>query len=197
MLLTQSNLNRVKDTKEYKENFNQYTTVEELDIYIANTLEIDNINILVNNIIRVINIINGIEDNNETLEIKELILKANLSENRENFKNILELLESSSDEKIIRINRIFDKTLLNNLDKKIDLLIKLEDISKLFYPNFTDKLIMNTFKEEIEEIESVDINQSVEEYREPVSKSRIVVSIIVLIAIIVGTVLFFTFDIVK
>ena len=165
MILTESNFNRIKDKKEYLSHFGNYQTLAEFDSYINNTLEVDNINILVNNIIRVIYICDELEGNDEILEIKELVLKANLSENGKEFIKLLPLLDSYSDEKIQRINRIFDKTLLNNLDKKIELLIKLEDISKLFYPNFQDKLVMEkieVIKPEIEEDER-------EEYKEKAS----------------------------
>ena len=175
MILTQANFNRIKDNKEYQLSFNNCSTLEEFDKYIEDTLETTNINILINNIIKVMNIITEIEEENVQLEIKELILKANLSKNRENFKDTLTFLGKSSDERIVRINRIINKTLLENLDEKIDLLIQLEKLSEFFYPDFSDKLIMNNF-EEVEEIETVEVEEipNTQNDTEPVSKKKIV-----------------------
>jgi len=185
MIFTQANFNRIKDGKDYQLNFNNCSTVEELDKYIENILEIKNINILVNNIIKIINIVNEIEEDNTKLEIKELILKANLSKNRGNFKDTLTFLAKSSDERIIRINRIIDKTLVENLDEKIDLLIQLEKLSEVFYPDFSDKLIMNRF-EEVEEIETVEVEEipNSQNYTEPVSKKKIVMFSIAILGLV-------------
>ena len=150
MIVTESNFNRIKDEESYKINFSSHETIESFNSYVKNILDIENINILINNIIRIINIINEKNEDNSELEIKELILKANLSENSENFKEVLGLLGDSSDEKILKINRIIDKKLLENLDTKIDLLIELEGVCEYFYPNFSDKLIMNRFEESIQ-----------------------------------------------
>jgi hypothetical protein len=161
MILTQSNFHRIKENEKYKLNFNSYFTIESFNNYIKKTLETENINILINNIIRVVNIINEVEEDNAELEIKELILKANLSKNIENFKYILSFLDKSSDEKILRINRVIDKTLLKNIDTKLELLIKLEKLSEYFYPSFSDKLIMNRFKE-IPKEEEIEIEEEIE-----------------------------------
>jgi len=147
VIFTESNFNRIKDEESYNINFSSHKTVESFNSYVKNILDIENINILINNIIRIINIINETKEDNSELEIKELILKANLSENSENFKEVVSFLDKSSDDKIIKINRIIDKNLLDNLDKKIDLLIKLEGVCEYFYPNFSNKLIMNRFEE--------------------------------------------------
>ena len=152
MILTQANFNRIKDEESYKVNFNNYQTVEEFNDYIKDTLEAENINILINNIIRIMNIINETNEDNTELEIKELILKANLSKNSKNFTEVLKNnLDKSSDSRIIRINRIFDKKLLNNLDEKIALLRKLEKLCEYFYPDFSDRLSMQIFKEIVKE----------------------------------------------
>jgi len=137
MILTNANFNRIKNEPEYKEYFSDYLTLEAFDKHIEETLETKNINILINNIIRIMSIINDGKEDTTHLEIKELILKANLSQNRNNFENTLNLL---------------DKNLLTNLDKKINLLIKLEKLSKFFYPNFLNKLVMKKFEEEDAEV---------------------------------------------
>lgn len=151
MILTESNFNRIKDKESYKVNFNNYQTVEEFNNYVKDTLEVENINILINNIIRIINIINERDEYNTELEIKELILKANLSENSEKLKEVLSFLKNSSDIRIIKINRIFDDKLLNKLDDKINLLIKIEKMCEYFYSDFSDKLVMQSFKEVLKE----------------------------------------------
>ena len=197
MILTESNFNRIKDEESYKVNFTHYQTVEAFNSYVKNTLETENINILINTIIRIMNIINETDEDNAQLEIKELILKANLSKNNENFKELLNFLEHSSDEKIIRINRIIDKKLLNNLDEKIALLIKIEKLSTFFYPDFSDKIIMHRFKEHIIE-EKNEVETTYEDnniYREPVSKKKIITIFISALVLIAG--LFYTFYIEK
>ena len=148
MIFTEANFNRIKDNQVYKENFSNYPTLQEFDKYVEEILEIENINILINNIIRIINIINDKEEDNAQLEIKELILKANLSKNQEVFKNTIESLDSSSYDKFIRINKIINKSLQRNLDEKLELLIELEKLSKFFYPDFSDKLVMQEFKKD-------------------------------------------------
>ena len=152
MILTNANFNRIKNEPEYKEHFSDYLTLEAFDKHIEETLETKNINILINNIIRIMSIINDGKEDTTHLEIKELILKANLSQNRNNFENTLNLLDKNADEKMIKLNRIIDKNLLTNLDKKINLLIKLEKLSKFFYPNFLNKLVMKKFEEEDAEV---------------------------------------------
>jgi len=154
MILTQANFNRIKENKDCQSIINEYTTLEAFDKHIEETLESKNINILINNIIRIMSIINDGKEDTTHLEIKELILKANLSQNRENFKNALTFLDKSSDEKIRKINRIIDTSLKDNLNEKIDLLIELENLSKFFYPDFSEKLIMDKF-EEVREEESM------------------------------------------
>lgn len=185
MILTESNFNRIKDEESYNLNFNNYQTVEKFNNHIKDTLEVENINIVINTIIRIMNIINEVNEDNTELEIKELILKANLSKNSENFKELLSFLENSSDEKILRINRIIDKKLLDNLDKKINLLIKIEKLCEDFYPEFSDKIVMNTFKEHIieEEVE-IEITPKNSTYTEPVSKTKIIIFVIALVLVI-------------
>jgi len=193
MLLTQSNFNRIKNEESYKINFSSYETVEEFNNYVKEILEVENINILINNIIRIMNIINETNEDNSELEIKELILKANLSENSENFKEALSFLGKSSDEKILRINRIIDKKILDNLDNKINLLIKLEKLSTFFYPNFSDKIVMNTFTEKLIEkkVETTTIIDEDNTYTEPVSKTKIITISVIGLVFIFG--LFYTF----
>ena len=151
MIFTESNFNRIKNEESYKLNFNNYQTVEAFNSYVKNTLETENINILINTIIRIMNIINETDEDNAQLEIKELILKANLSKNNENFKDLLSCLEHSSDEKIIRINKIIDENLFHNLGEKINLLIEIEKLCEYFYPDFSDRLIMKKFIEKSQE----------------------------------------------
>jgi hypothetical protein len=150
VIFTESNFNRIKENEVYLSNFSSYQNSTELNRYILDKLETDNLNILINNIIRIINIANGLEEDNSELEVKELILKVNLSINKENFKNILSI-SCDSDKKIKRIKRIFNESLSKNIDDKIEFLIKLEKLSELFYPNFSDKLILEEFKEEVQE----------------------------------------------
>ena len=183
MILTNANFNRIKNEPEYKEHFSDYLTLEAFDKHIEETLETKNINILINNIIRIMSIINEIEEDNSRLEIKELILKANLSQNRNNFENTLNLLDKSSDEKI---NRIIDTSLKDNLDEKIDLLIELENLSKFFYPDFSEKLIMDKFEEVVEE-------ESMKNGKEAKDKKKIISYAIGLILLI--GVLYFALDV--
>jgi len=145
VIFTESNFNRIKDKDNYKD-FNKYQTVEEFDTYIENTLDTENINILLNGIVRIINIINKTEEDNGEIEIKELILKANLSRNKNSFKELLVNNLENSDDRIRVINRIIDKKLLDNLDKKIELLIKIEELCEYFYPDFSDKLMQDYHK---------------------------------------------------
>jgi len=184
MILTQSNFNRIKDKESYKANFSSYETVEEFNSYVKEILEVENINILINNIIRIMNIINETNEDNSELEIKELILKVNLSENSENLKEVLSFLGDSSDKRILRINRIIDKKILDNLDTKMDLLIKLEEVCGYFYPKFSDKIVMNTFKEEfIEKKVEKEIIHEDNTSSKSISNTRIIISIIGLVFI--------------
>lgn len=159
MLFTEANFNRIKDNQVYKENFTNYLTLQAFNNYIEEVLESKNINILINNIIRIINIINEREEDNSKLEIKELILKANLSENQKVFKDTVDLSDSNSDDKFIIINRVINESLRRNLDEKLDLLIELEKLSEFFYPNFSDKLSMKKFEKKIKEKSTYKDNQ--------------------------------------
>jgi len=192
MLLTQSNFNRIKNEESYKINFSSYETVEEFNSYVKEILEVENINILINNIIRIMNIINETNEDNSELEIKELILKVNLSENSENLKEVLSFLGDSSDKRILRINRIINKKILDNLDNKINLLIKLEKVSTFFYPNFSDKIVMNAFTEKrIEKKVETRIIDKDNTYTEPVSKTKIITISVIGLVFIFG--LFYIF----
>jgi len=159
VLFTEANFNRIKDNQVYKENFTNYLTLQAFNNYIEEVLESKNINILINNIIRIINIINEREEDNSKLEIKELILKANLSENQKVFKDTVDLSDSNSDDKFIIINRVINESLRRNLDEKLDLLIELEKLSEFFYPNFSDKLSMKKFEKKIKEKSTYKDNQ--------------------------------------
>ena len=192
MILTESNFNRIKNEESYKINFSSYETVEEFNSYVKEILEVENINILINNIIRIMNIINETNEDNSELEIKELILKVNLSENSENLKEVLSFLGDSSDKRILRINRIINKKILDNLDNKINLLIKLEKVSTFFYPNFSDKIVMNAFTEKrIEKKVETRIIDKDNTYTEPVSKTKIITISVIGLVFIFG--LFYIF----
>ena len=199
MIFTESNFNRIKDKDNYKD-FNKYQTVEEFDTYIENTLDTEHINILLNGIVRIINIINKTEEDNGEIEIKELILKANLSRNKNSFKELLVNNLENSDDRIRVINRIIDKKLLDNLDKKIELLIKIEELCEYFYPDFSDKLIMKDFKETFidvkkDESENINITETINEYKKPVSKIKIITLLLFSSSLIAG--LFYLFYISK
>jgi len=192
MILTESNFNRIKNEENYKANFSSYETVEEFNSYVKEILEVENINILINNIIRIMNIINETNEDNSELEIKELILKVNLSKNSENLKEVLSFLGDSSDKRILRINRIIDKKILDNLDTKIDLLIKLEEVCGYFYPKFSDKIVMNTFKEEfIEKKVEKEIIHEDNTSSKSISNTRIIIISIIGLVFIFG--LFYIF----
>ena len=192
MILTQANFNRIKENKNYQSIINEYSTLEAFDKHIEETLETKNINILINNIIKIMSIINNVKEDITHLEIKEIILKANLSKNSENFKNTLTFLDKNSDEKIIRINKIIDTSLKDNLDEKIDLLIELENLSKFFYPDFSEKLIMDKF-EEVVEAESMKNEQESKRNKQPKDKKKIIIYGIGLILLI--EVLYFSLNI--
>jgi len=99
--------------------FKEFKNVDELEEYIKEKLECDNIRTYISDIIRALNIINGKdrEDSIKTLNDKELIVKSNISENKE------ALLSWKDNDKISRYLKNID-------DNKLKFLIKLEEIFK-------------------------------------------------------------------
>ncbi len=150
MLFTSAQFDKIKEMSVYKDSFDNY---EDFNNHIDDKLGTDNVVIFVSNILNIMSIYNtGKIDNksNDTLEIKELIIKANMSQNKDVLLHLLGKL-NSKDKRIISIDKIIDKELLDKTEKKLDYLIYLEQICKEFYPNFDDKIVLSKFHKKMQD----------------------------------------------
>lgn len=121
--------------------FTGYTN-EQLNTLIDTTLETNNIVIFLFNIVKIIAKVNKVVIDTSSLEVRKLLLKVNISQNRENLYFVLRNLDAYNEE-IRELNEIIDKSLLHNFDKKMDMLEALEPLCRVAYPHFDDLLILN------------------------------------------------------